>query len=94
MKWKSTFLTVGLAIAKTMVPGVAGVEAAITAAKSGSDKHHVVKELVKNGLIASEALGGFDWDDAEFNEGVDLCIQGQVKILNAVKRHQPAAPPG
>ena len=87
MKWKSAFLKVGLAVAKTMVPGVAGIESAIIAAKSGSDKHAFVKDLVKNGLVAGEALGGFDWNDAEFNEGVDLCIQGQVKILNAVKRH-------
>lgn len=87
MKWKSAFLQIGLGIAKTMVPGVAGVEAAITAVKSGKAKHEAVKELVKNGLIAGEAVGGFDWNDQEFNDGVDLCIQGQVKILNAVKRH-------
>lgn len=88
------FLHVGLSVAKTMVPGVAAVETAIVGAQKGGDRRAAVLDLVKGGLITSEALSGAATllDDPDFIDGVDLELQGAVKIMNAIKRHHAAAP--
>lgn len=94
MSWKRAFLTVGLTIAKTMIPGVAGMEEAIVGLKRGGDRHAAVVALVKNGLLVGEALTDQALlADQEFLDGIDLQIRGTAKIMNALKRRGEASLP-
>ncbi len=80
---------ISLAVARTMVPQVAAVEAgikAVGAAKTGMEKRKAVVSTVRSSVEMAEALSGHEIiDEALFEEALNQSNDGYVKMMKAVR---------
>jgi hypothetical protein len=83
---KKLFLDIGMAVAKTVVPGVAEVEEAVSRFRTGGDKRKAVLDATFNGLRVAEALSGREdlMDDPLMKAGMGLVNDGMALIQKAI----------
>lgn len=87
------FVSVGHALVKAIVPGVAEAEAAFASlpGKHGAAKLEAVEEIAVASVLAAEGISGQDYvNDPEFREGMANVREGLVKILHAAHRLEPS----
>jgi hypothetical protein len=80
-----SFLKIGNAVAKQIVPSIGIAEAAIIGLKRGGDRKADVVALIKAIPEIAEAISNKDLDEAAFNQGIDKIVDGYADVLNACK---------
>lgn len=92
--WLKTFLKMGLAIAREVVPAIAVVEVAVKKLKEGKNKKEAVLEIIKNSPAILEFLADKEIIDEElFARGIGKVNDGYVDIMNSIRQNPKSLNP-